>query len=117
MNEILEVDYVIEMFQIEDFAEFGVISSDGLKVVVKCKTNYVKLGPKIVTCLQGMYGISILEKITDEEKFAIENDFDPIEAPPGRVVNEGTFSQIYYLLKITFYSCFSSHSCSKIKVV
>ena len=63
-----------------------------------------------------MYGISILEKITDEEKVAIENDFDPIEAPPGRVVNEGTFSRIYYLLKITFYSCFFSHSCSKIKV-
>ena len=53
-----------------------------------------------------MYGISILEKITDEEKVAIENDFDPIEAPPGRVVNEGTFGQIYYLLKITFYSYF-----------
>ena len=49
MNEILEVDYVIEMFQIEDFAEFGVISSDGLKVVVKCKTNYVNLGPQILT--------------------------------------------------------------------
>ena len=30
-----------------------------------------------------MYGISILEKITDEEKIAIENDFDPIESPPG----------------------------------
>ena len=30
-----------------------------------------------------MYGISILEKITDEEKVEIENDFDSIEAPPG----------------------------------
>ena len=50
MNEILEVDYVIEMFQIEDFAEFGVISSDGLKVVVKCKTNYVKLGSSNFNC-------------------------------------------------------------------
>ena len=30
-----------------------------------------------------MFGISILEKITEEEKIAIENDFDPIEAPPG----------------------------------
>ena len=30
-----------------------------------------------------MTGITELEKITEEEKTAIDNDFDPIEAPPG----------------------------------
>ena len=28
-------------------------------------------------------GLSELIKITEEEKIAIDNDFDPIEAPPG----------------------------------
>ena len=28
-------------------------------------------------------GVSELIKITEEEKIAIDNDFDPIEAPPG----------------------------------
>ena len=30
-----------------------------------------------------MTGITELERITEEEKIAIDNDFDPIEAPPG----------------------------------
>lgn len=30
-----------------------------------------------------MMGVSEFIKITEEEKIAIENDFDPIEAPPG----------------------------------
>ena len=30
-----------------------------------------------------MMGQSSLVKITDEELLQIENDFDPIEAPPG----------------------------------
>ena len=31
----------------------------------------------------GAMGVSELIKITEEEKIAIDNDFDPIEAPPG----------------------------------
>ena len=31
----------------------------------------------------GTMGLSELIKITEEEKIAIDNDFDPIEAPPG----------------------------------
>ena len=31
----------------------------------------------------GAVGVSELIKITEEEKIAIDNDFDPIEAPPG----------------------------------
>ena len=30
-----------------------------------------------------MIGHTSIEKITEEELMAIENDFDPIEAPPG----------------------------------
>ena len=32
---------------------------------------------------KGTMGLSELIKITEEEKIAIDNDFDPIEAPPG----------------------------------
>ena len=32
---------------------------------------------------KGVIGVSELVKITEEEKIAMDNDFDPIEAPPG----------------------------------
>ena len=38
-------------------------------------------GEKCMT--KGFIGISKYEKITEEEKIAIENAGDPIEAPPG----------------------------------
>jgi len=53
-------------FGIKDFIELGVISEDGLKITTK-----------------GMAGISMLEWITEEEVAAMEDDKDPIEAPPG----------------------------------
>ena len=46
--------------------ENGVILEDGLRCVTK-----------------GHMGVSELIKITEEEKIKLENDFDPIEAPPG----------------------------------
>ena len=45
--------------------ENGVILEDGLRCVTK-----------------GHMGVSELIKITEEEKIKLENDFDPIEAPP-----------------------------------
>jgi len=51
---------------IDQFVEYGVLSKNGLKCVSK-----------------NMMGVSEFIKITEEEKIAIENDFDPIEAPPG----------------------------------
>ena len=33
--------------------------------------------------MSGVMGTSTLLKITEEEKDAIENDYDPIDAPPG----------------------------------
>ena len=36
-------------------------------------------------------GVVEYEKITDEEAFAIENDCDPIEAPPGPELLLGFF--------------------------
>ena len=32
---------------------------------------------------KGMMGVAEYVKITEEELWEIENDFDPIEAPPG----------------------------------
>jgi len=50
----------------KDFIEHGVIWEDGLKITTK-----------------GMGGITVLEWITEEEVAAMEDDKDPIEAPPG----------------------------------
>ena len=33
--------------------------------------------------MSGVMGTSTLLKITEEEKVSIENDYDPIDAPPG----------------------------------
>jgi len=49
-----------------EFIEHGVLLPDGSKCFFK-----------------GMIGHTSIEKITEEELMAIENDFDPIEAPPG----------------------------------
>jgi len=48
------------------FSDHGVVYAEGRKCSMK-----------------GMAGISGLEKITEEELKNIQNDFDPIEAPPG----------------------------------
>ena len=58
------------------------MESTGLNSVIKnCCQKYhpSKLMYKIVD----MMGVSEYIKITEEEKIAIQNDFDPIEAPPG----------------------------------
>ena len=39
-------------------------------------------GKKCMT--KGMMGVAEYEKITEEEAIAIENDGDPIDAPPGK---------------------------------
>ena len=48
-----------------DMFDYGVITDGGNKVFVKGMTIYT------------------VEKITDKELEELENDFDPIEAPPG----------------------------------
>ena len=53
-------------FEDRVFAEYGVISEDGLTITLK-----------------GMMGTATLTWITDEEAKALEEDGDPIEAPPG----------------------------------
>jgi len=47
------------------FHDYGVISDGGTKCHLKSISNYS------------------VEKITEEQLIEIENDFDPIEAPPG----------------------------------
>jgi len=52
----------------EKFSEVGVVSEDGDKCFIR----------------NGMgMGDTVLERITEEEAIAIENDYDPIDAPPG----------------------------------
>ena len=46
--------------------EKGVLLDDGMRCVTK-----------------GAIGVSELIKITEEEKIELENNYDPIEAPPG----------------------------------
>ena len=48
-----------------DMYDYGVITDGGKKVFIKGMANYTT------------------EKITEKELEELENDFDPIEAPPG----------------------------------
>ena len=50
----------------DKFVEKGVLLDDGMRCVTK-----------------GAIGVSELIKITEEEKTELENNYDPIEAPPG----------------------------------
>lgn len=50
----------------DKFIENGVLMDDGIRCVTK-----------------GAIGVSELIKITEEEKIELENNYDPIEAPPG----------------------------------
>ena len=50
-------------------------------------------GKKCMT--KGMMGVAEYEKITEEEAIAIENDGDPIDAPPGKI-RDGLKRQILY---------------------
>ena len=50
----------------DKFTENGVLMDDGMRCVTK-----------------GAIGVSELIKITEEEKIEMENNYDPIEAPPG----------------------------------
>ena len=52
--------------QVDKFMENGVLMDDGMRCVTK-----------------GAIGVSELIKITEEEKIEMENNYDPIEAPPG----------------------------------
>ena len=52
--------------KVDKFVENGVVLDDGRRCVTK-----------------GAIGVSELIKITEEEKIELENNFDPIEAPPG----------------------------------
>ena len=52
--------------QVDKFVENGVLLDGGKRCVTK-----------------GAIGVSELIKITEEEKIELENNFDPIEAPPG----------------------------------
>ena len=40
---------------------------------------------------KGLSGVAEYEKITEEEAIAIENDGDPIDAPPGKRCLKGKF--------------------------
>ena len=72
-NIKIKLSFVIEDEPAEDdsnklpeFIDSGILYENGTKCVLK-----------------GSAGVSQLIKITKEELEAIENDFDPIEAPPG----------------------------------
>merc|ERR1711872_1071404 len=72
-NVKIKLSFVIEDEPAEDdsnklpeFIDSGILYENGTKCVLK-----------------GSAGVSQLIKITKEELEAMENDFDPIEAPPG----------------------------------
>ena len=50
----------------DKFTENGVLMEEGMRCVTK-----------------GAIGVSELIKITEQEKIEMENNYDPIEAPPG----------------------------------
>ena len=49
-----------------DFTELGVVSEDGLQITMK-----------------GMMGVAVLKWVPGEDAAALEEEGDPIEAPPG----------------------------------
>ena len=53
------------------------------KNIVYYTLQYIHSYDKSPITKIGTMGLSELIKITEEEKIAIDNDFDPIEAPPG----------------------------------
>ena len=57
---------MIILLKLYELKDYGVIMDGGNKV-----------------CMKGMGQIYNVEKITDEEFAALEDDFDDIEAPPG----------------------------------
>ena len=73
-NIKIKLSFVIEDEQpaeddsnkLPEFIDSGILYENGTKCALK-----------------GSAGVSQLIKITKEELLAIENDFDPIEAPPG----------------------------------
>ena len=67
----------------EQFKDLGVVYDEGRKIAIKGILFHSSLLFTSFFCVQGNFGIASLEKITEEEKIAIENDYDPIEAPPG----------------------------------
>ena len=70
----------------DNYVEYGVLSSDGSKCVNKSKKNkmiHYSHNQEGSILYAGVSAVSKLLKISEEEKVAIDNDYDPIAAPPG----------------------------------
>jgi len=65
-QEFYNIEFTYNFGNGNDLIELGMISADGLKITMK-----------------SMAGVAKLEWVTEEEMAAIEEDGDPIEAPPG----------------------------------
>ena len=70
----------------DNYVEYGVLSSDGSKCVNKSKKNkmiHYSHNQEGSILYAGVSAVSKLLKISEEEKVALDNDYDPIAAPPG----------------------------------
>ena len=61
--------------------DLGILYDQGRKCVMKGGYSCQEIFSN-VKCQTGPLGIATLEKISEDDLEAIENDFDPIEAPP-----------------------------------
>ena len=86
----------------EQFKDLGVVYDEGRKIAIKGILFHSSVLYTNFFCFQGNFGIASLEKITEEEKIAIENDYDPIEAPPGPFTIQPEKPGRYFKLMISF---------------
>ena len=69
---------------VDKFVELGILKENGEGCYTKGKGSLIYW--ETLNCrniMVGNAGLSEWIKITEEEKIAMENDYDPIEAPPG----------------------------------
>ena len=69
---------------VDKFVELGILKENGDGCYTKGKGSLIYW--ETLNCrniMVGNAGLSEWIKITEEEKIAMENDYDPIEAPPG----------------------------------
>ena len=66
-----------------NFVQLGVVTDGGQECFSKGDSQMLMKKMIFLFYMSGVMGTSTLLKITEEEKVSIENDYDPIDAPPG----------------------------------
>ena len=69
---------------VDKFVELGILKDNGEGCYTKGKGSIIYWETlNCINVIVGNAGLSEWIKITEEEKIAMENDYDPIEGPPG----------------------------------